>query len=283
MPTKQTNETQPHAANRREAVEKTHHKREEVLYYDVETSEVRKVQLNKNPDRIAAEEIGAKIFADIAKYGAPPLIYVSKLTTGGLPGLTESPVYQAFMEERRKRPPNQGTKARSSLAGEVRLGSPDQGREELAAPATIRRQPNRDWTRVAIHLLANDIISYSVNGGKPKRKPLNDTMFVDGRNKGTAVTNQAFETLVGLTISSSFGAGRHLSGKDKARKSKLTQALIDLVGVEGRPFSERSTTEGYRRHFTVVDKRQDAAQRTERDFEQSEYVEEYHDENDPYC
>ena len=131
--------------------------------------------------------------------------------------------------------------------------------------------PDRGWADVTIRLLANDQISYSIAGGKWTIKPLSDTGLVDKRTTGEAKKNKAFELLVSLSEGFSFGAGKIASGRDKARRHKLCNALVDLVGLKGNPVSDRSPGEGYKAHFSVEDRRYDAIDRNERIYIHGEF------------
>jgi hypothetical protein len=133
--------------------------------------------------------------------------------------------------------------------------------------------PDRGWADVSIRLLPKDQISYSIAGDKWTTKPLSETGLVDKRISGEVKTNQSFELLVCLSQGLNFGAGTIASGKDKGRRHKLSKALVDLVGLQGNPFTDRSPREGYKAHFSVEDRRSGATDRAERDYTHEEYDE----------
>jgi hypothetical protein len=130
--------------------------------------------------------------------------------------------------------------------------------------------PDRGWADVSIQLLTNNRISYQIGTGRRITKPLSETLFVDKR-KREITTNQAYQLLIWLAGGAYFGEGRVASGADKAKRDKLCKALVDLVGISGNPFTDRSPREGYKPHFTVEDKSEESDQSGAWDMPHEEY------------
>jgi hypothetical protein len=262
MAKSQTSDTPSHAANIGEAVERPRHQSEEVPYYDVQTSTLKKVRIDPGQDQIAARKAFQKWLTDLANYGPPPLVYVSEPINNGLPQLAESTLYKAVMKEHRKRTPKE-TIAGSSLTGEVELGSPENGNKEPATPVAT-------WAEVQYTLLANYKLKYSGAGAVLRTMLLSEIGLLDRK---TGHPNRQFQVLSDIAGGRAFGAGRTVTDKEKTCKSKLCKLLRAITGLTGDPFFDRNEVDGYQPRFVLVDSRGDANRRAIR----NSYHEEFHD------
>jgi hypothetical protein len=201
--------------------------------------------------------------ADLFSQGlpVPHLILSGKEYPDGLPRFITTSAYYWVREVHQREIPAWAPPA-------VTLEEPT---EQPYSPARIRT-PDRGWADVLIQLLTNNRIRYCIGKGRWITKSLTETLFVDKR-KSEVTTNTAYQLLTWLAGGAYFGASRVASGEDKAKRDKLCKALVDLVGIGGNPFTDRSPREGYKPHFTVEDMSEEP--------DQSAAFERSHEEYDP--